>query len=332
MTVSYTYNQPARVSASSRAKVLAAAQKLDYAGPHRAARALRTGRSAQIGVVFGETLPFAFYDQQATEFLAGIAEVCAEKEMGMSIIPTSGPHARAMITQSDVAGYILWATSEDDPTLDILVETERPVVVLGGPARPGWGLVAFDNRAAGRAIADLVLVDAEHPAVISQPGTHARPTGLQYGPDLDQITHTITRARLHGLKEAINQRGMSWSSVPVYFLPWNSRRETAKAAESLLLAHPETDAVYALTDQIGTATLRALRTRGIDVPGEVAVTGFEDGHEAEAMGLTTVGQSPTEQGRYSARMLLEMDAGGDPAFVETDWKIVERDSHRRRLA
>ena len=66
MTVSYAYGQPGRVSAQARARVREAADQLGYPGPHPAARSLRRGRAASLGVVLGEHLSYAFEDPQAT--------------------------------------------------------------------------------------------------------------------------------------------------------------------------------------------------------------------------------------------------------------------------
>ena len=71
MTVSYTYNEPGRVSAGAAAKVRQAAAQLGYPGPHPGARSLRRGRTGTLGVVLGEHLTYAFEDPQAARFLAG---------------------------------------------------------------------------------------------------------------------------------------------------------------------------------------------------------------------------------------------------------------------
>src|SRR5262245_14456750 len=88
MPVSYTYHQPARVSAETRARVLRAAGELGYGGPDPSARSLRYGATRTLGVVLGEHLTYAFDDPQAVQFLAGVAEVCAERGYGLLIVPT----------------------------------------------------------------------------------------------------------------------------------------------------------------------------------------------------------------------------------------------------
>jgi DNA-binding LacI/PurR family transcriptional regulator len=69
MTVSYTYSRPERVAPATRERVLRAAARLGYGGPDAAARSLRSGRAAALGVILGERLTYAFADPQATAFL-----------------------------------------------------------------------------------------------------------------------------------------------------------------------------------------------------------------------------------------------------------------------
>src|SRR3954465_11572369 len=112
MTVSYTYNRPARVSAETRAKVLRTAAALGYAGPDPSARSLRYGSTRTLGVVLGEHLTYAFDDPQAVLFLAGIAEVCADRGYGLLIVPTAtGDDDSTRVVSAAVDAYIVWTTT-----------------------------------------------------------------------------------------------------------------------------------------------------------------------------------------------------------------------------
>src|ERR671910_2442335 len=133
MTASYTYNRPNRVSDQARSKVLAAAAQLGYAGPDPSARSLRRGSTRTLGVVMGEHLSYAFDDPGAVAFLAGIADVCAARGYGMTILPITGAAEDVpRITDADVDGFIVWTTSDDDPIMAALPRTSSPAVVHGG--------------------------------------------------------------------------------------------------------------------------------------------------------------------------------------------------------
>src|SRR4051812_49668326 len=151
MTASYSYNQPSRVSEAARAKVLAAAAELGYAGPDPSARSLRRRSTRTLGVVMGEHLTYAFDDPQAVAFLAGIAEVCAERGYGLLIVPTgAGDDDRGRVVGAAVDAYVVWTTTADDPVLGGALSTRRPVVIHGGPHHEGTPLVGIDNRSAAR--------------------------------------------------------------------------------------------------------------------------------------------------------------------------------------
>ena len=139
MTASYTYNRPSRVSEQARSKVLAAAAELGYAGPDPSARSLRRGSALTLGVVLGEHLSYAFADPGAVSFLAGVADVCAERGYGMTILPITGAAGDARrIADAAVGGFIVWTTTEDDPVLAAVQATRRPAPSARSPSRaPG---------------------------------------------------------------------------------------------------------------------------------------------------------------------------------------------------
>src|SRR5437764_2804994 len=192
MTASYTYNRPDRVSEGSRARVLAAAAQLGYAGPDASARSLRRGTTLTLGVVLGEHLAYAFDDPGAVSFLAGVAEVCADHGYGMTILPITGNASDvARITDAAVDGFIVWTTSDDDPVLAAVQAMRRPAVVHGGPAVPGLELVSIDNRAAARAVGALAFAGARRPAVVSLPTSRDRVSGISSASDITGVSFSV---------------------------------------------------------------------------------------------------------------------------------------------
>lgn len=318
MTVSYTYNHPHRVAPATREKVLRAAARLGYQGPDAAARILRSGRTGNLGVILGEQLTYAFADPQATAFLAGIAEVCAARAMGLTLIPvTGGPADAGRVRQAAVDGFVVWTTVDDDPVLAAVAASKLPAVVHGGPAVEGLHLVTIDNRAAAAAIGAVGLRGAARPAVLSFPVDNHRSAGLVYGPDPAAAAFPVTRDRLAGYRDAVAAAGLDWAGVPVAIL---ARNDGAQAAQALTRLPAGTDAVLAMSDELAIAVLRAT-TR--TVPGELAITGWDDTAGAAAAGLTTVAQSLRDQGRRCARLVV-----GDPPGPAPSWAVVTRASTR----
>src|ERR687894_2091684 len=85
-TVSNAYNRPHKLSPALRERILGAARDLGYPGPDPVARSLRRGRAGSIGLLFGETLAYAFQDPVAVEFLRGLAEGTAHHNTALQLI------------------------------------------------------------------------------------------------------------------------------------------------------------------------------------------------------------------------------------------------------
>ncbi len=325
MTASYSYSRPGRVSDEARSRVLAAAAVLGYAGPDPSARSLRRGSTLALGVVLGEHLTYAFDDPGAVLFLAGAAGVCADRGYGMTILPITGAAEDVeRITDAAVDGFIVWTTSDDDPVLAAVRATKRPAVVHGGPAPEGMALVSIDNRAAARAIGAVVFAGARRPAVLSQPLTRDRVSGTRRASDLGEVTFPVTRDRLEGYREAAEACGTAWSAVPVGVCGRNDTEEAARVATALLTSAEPPDAIAAMSDRQAVGVVRAARDAGLRIPGDLAVSGFDDVPAASELGLTTVTQSLRDQGAACARAAL----GQPPRSMSSAWSLAVRTSTR----
>jgi DNA-binding LacI/PurR family transcriptional regulator len=328
MTASYTYNQPNRVSDQARSKVLAAAARLGYPGPDPRARSLRRGSTRTLGVVLGEHLSYAFEDPGAVSFLAGIADVCAERGYGMTILPITGAADDVpRITDAAVDGFIVWTTADDDPVLAAVQAMKRPAVVHGGPAVPGLDLVGIDNRAAARAVGALAFAGATRPAVVSQPLSRDRISTITRGADVDltDVLFPVTRARLEGYRQAAEDAGIAWPEVVIAVCARNDMAEAERIATTLLASPESPDAIAAMADQQAAGVVRAARAAGRAIPDDVAVTGFDDAAVAAQLGLTTVAQSLREQGAACAQAALGAQLDSHTA----SWSIVRRGSTRQ---
>lgn len=318
MTVSYCYNQPNRVAPDTLRRVLAVAAELGYRGPDPTARSLRRRHNGAIGVVLGEHLAYAFEDPGARRFLAGVAEVCRERGIGLNLIPTTGGDDDVdRVRAASVDGYIVWTTVDSDPVLAVVTGLGKPVAVHGGPAVPGAHLVSIDNRASARELAARTFPGARRPTVLSQPFGRDRRPRLETGPDPERVDFPVTRERLLGIYDHCREAGLDPRHLPVAVVARNDRNEAAAMADALFDSCG-TDAVVAMGDQLAFAVLDAARRRGLHAPDDVAVAGWDDDPDAGREGLTTIAQSLFDQGRTCALIALgDRGPGREAAWTAT---------------
>ncbi len=326
MTVSYSFNDPSRVSATTRERVLAAAAELGYQGKNPWASALRNGRAGALGVVFSEHLTYAFTDPQATDFLAGVASVCAEQGLGMTIIPTVGDADDAeRVVTAPVDGYVFWTTWPGDPCLAAAAGTHRPCAIQGGPDHDGFVRVGAPDREAATAVGRLGLRGAvRHPVVLSFPLDADRVARAGYGIAVQDARLPVTHERLAGFETALAAAGVTWQNTYVVALARNDRREAERALAAAFDGGVPVDLVLCTSDELALGALDALRDRAIAVPDEVPVTGWDDGPQAESAGLSTVRQSLYEQGRTCGAVA----AGIRPGSLDATWELVARGTTR----
>lgn len=325
MTASYAYNRPNRVSDQARSKVLAAATELGYAGPDPSARSLRRGSTRTLGVVMGEHLSYAFDDPQAVAFLAGIADICADRGYGMTILPITGATSDVdRIIGAAVDGFIVWTTSDDDPILSTVQAVKRPAVVHGGPAVRGLGFVSIDNQAAAYAVGLIAFAGARRPAVVSQPLSRDRISTIMRGTDVTEVLFPVTRHRLEGYRLAAESTGTAWRDVQIAVCSRNDATEAEHIVTTLLASAQPPDAIAAMSDEQAAGAVRAAHAAGRRIPDDLAVTGWDDAAVAAQLGLTTVAQSLREQGAACAQAAL----GQEPNPHTDSWAIVRRESTR----
>ncbi|MEV6642555.1 LacI family DNA-binding transcriptional regulator [Amycolatopsis sp. NPDC051371] len=319
MTVSYCYNQPDRVAPETLRRVREVAAELGYRGPDPTARSLRRRHNGAIGVVLGEHLAYAFEDPQARRFLAGVAEVCRERGSGLNLIPTTGADDDVeRVRSASVDGYIVWTTVDSDPVLDVVSGLGKPVAIHGGPAFAGAHVVSIDNRESARELAARTFAGARRPAVLSFPFDRDRRPRLETGPAAETVAFPVTRERLLGIYDHLGDPG----GLPVAVVARNDRDDAAKLAEALLDTEP--DAVTAMSDQLAFAILDAAKRRGLRVPEDVAVAGWDDDPDAGRAGLTTIAQSLFAQGRDCALIALGERGPDRPA----EWTAIVRTTTR----
>ncbi len=327
MTASYSYNRPDRVAASTRRRVLAAADELGFLGPDPSGRFLRQGALRSLGLVLGESLNYVFDDPQASRFVAGLAHECTAAGYGLTLIPTTLDDRDAShVMTAAVDAFVLWTTTADDPALAAVRTTHRRGVIHGGPAVEGFTTVGIDNRAAARTLALTAWQSAQTPAVVSFPLDRERTSQLVRGIDPATAAYPVTRDRLAGFRDAAHELGIDWNDVLVAVCARNHLSDAREATRALLTQEGGVDGICTMSDQQALAARDALLEGGRDIPGDVTLGGFDGSELAEARDITSIHQSLFDQGVRAARVALDRTGADDPADT---WQLISRGSTAR---
>ncbi|MGW0594424.1 LacI family DNA-binding transcriptional regulator [Streptosporangium sp. NPDC002607] len=293
-TASRVVNGSTRVAPEIREAVNRAVDELGYV-PNQAARSLVTQRADSIALVFPEPATRVFSeDPTFSGIIRGVSMEIeeADKQLVLMLTGLAGGYQRVerYATNGHVDGVIIASMHGTDPLPGILARRGVPVVCSGRPSVPSsLPYVDMDNvGGAERAVRHLVEQGRRRIATI------AGPQDMIAGID-----------RLNGYRAVLRDSDRR-SIVAVGDF---TRESGTSAMRQLLADDPELDAVFVANDLMALGALTALRQAGRQVPGDVAVVGFDDIPAASYTEppLTTVRQPTVEMGRRLARMVLDLE-------------------------
>ncbi|TAG00221.1 MAG: LacI family DNA-binding transcriptional regulator [Betaproteobacteria bacterium] len=311
-TVSRILNGTAVVSPKKREAVDRAIAALGFT-PNPVARGLAGGRTLSVGVVT-QAIDSAFYGPA----LRGI-----EEELG-----------NAGYSPLFVSGH--WNSDEEQRCIDVLLSrrvdgliiltgrlsdtalrnTAKSVpVVVTGRRLEAPGLYSLDfNNFQGAQLATHHLLSLGHRSIAFISGDPAHPDAHE---------------RLNGYRSALKAAGVPFN--PALVLPGDYREHSGiEAVERLLDSRERFTAIFAANDQMAFGAALALYRRGLRVPDDVSLVGFDDLAAAvhSIPPLTSVHQGPSELGQLAATSLLSLLSGRVPTERLPEPRVVIRSSTR----
>lgn len=326
MTVSRVINGENNVRPATRAAVNAVIAELNYA-PNRAAQSLAGANQIRIGLLYSN--PSSAY---LSEFLVGGLDQASRGNVQLIVEKCEPDHHEGDVARRLVAGgidgLILPPPLCDSPeVMAALEETGTPAVAVAtGRAADGLSAVSIDDYRAAHAMT-LHIAALGHQRI---------------GFILGNPNQTVSERRLAGYRDALAAAALPYDPdlvAPGLF----TYRSGLDAAERLLdLPSPPT-AIFASNDDMAAATVAVAHRRGLDVPGDLTVCGFDDTALATTIWpeLTTIRQPITDMSRAAVDLLLEAvrrqrsGEGSTPRQLLLDFTLVRRQSDaapRRRPA
>ncbi|MEU0670138.1 LacI family DNA-binding transcriptional regulator [Streptomyces lavendulocolor] len=324
-TVSRVVNGGAGVRQALVEKVREAVEELGYV-PNHAARTLVTRRNGAVAVIIAEPEFRVFSDPFFEQQVRGISRELTAHDSQLVLLWVEGPGDYDRIGRylggGHVDGALAFSVHDNDELPSIIRRAQVPAVFGGRPGWPGATAgpavpyVDCDNRGGAReAVRHLLSLGRERVAHIAGPR--------------DQ---TSAMDRMDGYQDVLLAAGPGLIAQGDF-----TEESGARAMAELLEQRPDLDAVFAANDLMASGALRVLRERGLRVPEDVALVGFDDMTsiaEATDPPLTTVRQDIEGMGRLMVRLLMrvlnadeaEPGAGSAPGSVITPTELVRRAS------
>lgn len=316
-TVSRVFsNTEHSVSERTRQRILSAARQLDFE-PNRLARGLVTSRSQVVGAIvhdvsdpyFGDIVRGLEDGLSAADYrlLVASSDRAPDKELA---------YLKALIGQQ-VDGVVLAASSIADADYEVAVSDaiaryrrHGGAVVLLSEHIVSAPRIYFDNRGSAREMVGYLLELG-----------HRRIAHLRGHANL-----ATSQVRMEGYRDGLANAGVEFE--PVLVADGGYTIEGGRQATLELLNRTEFTAVFASNDLMAIGACAALLSRGIAIPKQVSVAGFDDIMLAEhgPVPLTTYRVPTREIGQRGAGLLLDLLNGGRPASQEVSGAIVPRRS------
>ena len=313
-TVSKVLSNTPYFSNTTRDKVIDAVEELGYR-PNLAARALSSGKTHIIAVVFPFINDTIFKDPLVMRVLEGIEAVCTEQDYNILLstprLKDDKPddHYLRLIQSGYIEGLIAIDNVQPVSFAHLAEQRNIPTVILGHHA--GKYSVQSDNFLGGQLLMQHVLdYGHEHIGIIS-----AQPT-----------VNIAIQQRLDGLLE-VYQNALPSSDIPIIESDFSSLGG-AKAVRELITENPHITSIIALNDRMAIGAISELKQMGKNVPQDISVVGYDDIPMAGTSqpALTTINQKPVELGRVAAELMLKRLNDEQPANVVISPSLVKRES------
>ncbi|HQT47488.1 MAG TPA: LacI family DNA-binding transcriptional regulator [Acidocella sp.] len=313
ISVSRAFRQKSLVTEELQARIFEAARTLGYV-PNRAASALASARSMNIAALIPSMTNNVF-----TDMLAGINEVLTPRGYQVLIGSTGySPLEEQRLLRSILEfrpdGLLITGIDHLPETWRLIETLTVPTVSLMELAnRPGSYSVGLSQIDGGYAMARHLL---------SRGYRRIGFVAAQLDPR--------TMARWEGYKKALEEADLYAPSRQLLAPEKSSIRLGADLLDQMLEKSPDTDALFFCNDDLAQGALFRCQRRGIAVPGQLALAGFNDlPASAWTMpSLTTIATPRLEIGRAGAEMLLELMQGGEPKNRNQDlgFTLMSRES------
>jgi LacI family transcriptional regulator len=314
-TVSRVINNHPNVSEQTRQKVLAIIQEQNFR-PNLAARALVTQHTHVLSLVIPMGITDIFTDPFFPTLIRGVTTTANQYDYAVMLwVGDSAEEEerfyRRILSNSLCDGIIIASAFNSNPLIPWLKGAGYPFIVIGPPQMDNLNYIDVDNlRAAQVAVSHLIRLGYQRIATI---------TG--------RMTLGASQDRLKGYKLAMERAGRAIK--PELIVEGQFNEMSGYTCMKMLLQRG-VDAVFAASDMMALGAMRAIHERGLRIPEDVALVGFDDlpitGLSSPP--LTTVRQPIHDVGCLAAQTLIDLLGGSlqQPYQLVLPAQLIVRDS------
>ena len=314
-TASRALNNSPRISRETTARIKKIADSMGFI-PNAQGRALAVGRNETIAILITEPLDELFDDPTYAMFISGITEKLSESSYLPVLLQASTDFEHHRVQQHlerrSVDAVIDISPYANNYLLEEMYKLRIPCVMLGQMEDRSYEGI-FSSIYSDDTYGARIAAQARHDAGRRHPVSILGPRSNPASPD-----------RLTGYRRVY---GDELPDDRVLFTGWDATAGFS-AMMQLLDTHDDIDGLLAGSDRIAVGAIEAIRQRGLTVPDDIAVVGFDDHPIAGRCNppLTTVQQPLREEGSTAADLAMRMIDGEAATTVIKHMTLVRRKS------
>jgi DNA-binding LacI/PurR family transcriptional regulator len=321
-TVSLVLNdvQGIQISDETRQRVIATAEEMGYVA-EASAQALASRRVKIIGLLLTRSPHHIASDTFLTQILDGLIEITHQRGLRLLIDLIQAQHQKEaylqLVRSKRIDGVILTGPRFDDEALKLLEQEGFPTVIMGQlPGVEGCSVDVDNCTAARRAVTHLIELGHRRIACITNAALY----------------YTAAEERLQGYRQALEGAGIEYDPQLVRygdFDPDSGYREMMDLLKESPAGKPGFTAAFVASDVVAFGAKAAIRDKGLNVPREIALVGFDDVPISRYTDppLTTVKLPARELGRAAGEYLVRIMDGeqlqGTRVLLDTQLVIRE---------
>jgi alanine racemase len=302
-SVSFAFNNPSRLPEATVQRILEVAEELGYI-PDPVARSMSTGRTGTLGILMPQPFTEVVRNPFLYEFLEGVAEVCTAAGYSLMLVPPLEGSVKRAISMAAVDGFLTLGLELYKSTMVVLSRRDVPFVMVDSDPVEGVPAVDVDDETGAFEVMNYVLQTGHRDIAI---------LGIRSGKEgrFKEYTGTLHR-RMNGYVKALAAYDLEIDQKRIQLIECSSTTHGGQEGfQQVWKKKNSPTAVVAMSDVIAMGVIYAAKQKGLRIPEDLSVVGFDDIYTSRLINpeLTTVSQPIRAKGKLAAELLVKFIRG-----------------------